>query len=231
MNVHTRYIDPARLKAIALFAASGDVRSYLNGVHFDLSSTQRTGLVATDGHSLATMPATHAAEEVFTLPEQPSCIIGLDTISTVLKVHGRAPTFLQLTVEESPGVDNEDKPITVRQVTLRSPQGAAIVGEIDGRYPEYRRVIPAYAGPCVELSAFNAEYLGKFAKACKVLGSRHMGVCLMQETANRPARVSMEDCHDFIGVIMPMNGGDAVGAPLPEWYTAVDQPQEVAIAA
>lgn len=215
MTTYIRSIDPVRLKAIALFAAKQDVRYYLNGVCFEIADPRFTVMVATDGHRLAALPSHEHEEAVTALPadfKPLKVIIDSETIAKVLKVHGRSPLPLTLTVEVTDG----ETP--TRTVTLASVEGARIVGEIDGRYPEYRRVIPEYQGGSASPLNFDGSYLSTFAQAARVLGDRTQAVCIMTKDNNSASRIAFPNVPDFIGVIIGIRGLEE-GAALPAWYT------------
>jgi hypothetical protein len=117
------------IRAVSHAMAVGDIRYYLNGMLFEHNGAE-TRLVATDGHRIHGVIVNHPDA----LIESPQQFIVPDTlIRTILKV--KAP--------------KHDK---VRQVTLTFADGKvsallpdgteSIAKLIDGKFPDYSRVIP-----------------------------------------------------------------------------------------
>lgn len=115
------------LGKVAFSMARNDVRYYLNGVLLELDTDTLT-TVATDGHRLARhiTPLDHAT----TITGQ--WLLPAKTVLTLLRQLDDQPVTLAL----GPGM-------------LRLDQGDTQLGSklIDGRYPDYARVIPAYDQP------------------------------------------------------------------------------------
>ncbi len=113
----------ALIDKTAFSMANQDVRYYLNGLLLELDGDQiRT--VATDGHRLATASAAHPLEG-----EGRQCILPRKGVMELVKL-----------------LDNEEAPVTLSlgDAHLRAtlPGFTFTTKLVDGRFPDYRRVIP-----------------------------------------------------------------------------------------
>ena len=133
----------AHLKAASFFAATQDIRYYLNGVLAEVRSTE-TRLVATNGHCAAVL-RNHAAQD-----EMPDVIIPPLAIELALRL--KSPV-LEL---EFDGAD----------WTL----GGIPFKPVEGRYPDYRWIIPN--GHSGKAAQFDTELVGRFRKAARALGQK-----------------------------------------------------------
>jgi hypothetical protein len=147
-------IPVAALKASLFCASKKDVRYHLNGALLDF---QKGRIVSTDGHSLFVGKIPHA--------DMPSVICPRETIESAVKLAGKNGADCEIEIAPAPG----QQP-TIRLLTLG---GTVHASAIDGRYPEYERVIPASTSgetgqftPDVILTARNAlnTYMGRDPK-------------------------------------------------------------------
>lgn len=113
--------------------AQNDVRYYLNGICLDLRSDGKLAIVATDGHRLA------LAEEEFELPsnEPIQVIIPNKAIKELMQMLDGSDSELTISID-----DNHIKFVISDSLTLTSKL-------IDGKYPDYRQVIPVNANNIV----------------------------------------------------------------------------------
>lgn len=109
------------LRSVMYAAALQDVRYYLNGIYLEITATGLTA-TATDGHRLATasLALDHGLEPI-------SCIIPVTTAAAMLKW---CDGEIALDISRS-------------QIRLTAGSRQAVSKLIDGRYPDYLRVIPA----------------------------------------------------------------------------------------
>lgn len=183
MNIPAKY-----LKAALLFASKKDVRYYLNGVLFEVLNGQAR-LVATDDIIIGVFRLGECS-----LPDT-QIIIPRERLETIKLKDG--------------------------EVTLRPGDGktCALVyagneytfTAIDGRFPDYRRVIPSgvVSG---ESAQFSSELIVVLDKAYKVLNpaSKWGTPYISHNGSRRGALVDLKD-DNVLGVIMPLNL-DAKGA-------------------
>jgi DNA polymerase-3 subunit beta len=162
--------------------ASQDVRYYLNGMYFEASgSTLRS--VATDGHRLASC-AINLAQSF----DEQSVIVPRKGVSELVKL-----------------LENDQANLTIQigQNNLRAIIDGFIFTTklVDGRFPDYRRVIPRNGDK--ELIASREVLKQAFTRAAILSNEKFRGVRLqlsenlLQITANNPER---EEAEEYIDV-------------------------------
>jgi len=114
------------LQATAFSMAQQDVRFYLNGLLVEIAA-KRLSCVATDGHRLAYTQCVTSAE-----PEQPvRAIVPRKSINELLRLLGTAEADDEVSIHVTP----QQFQISLNDVRLTTKL-------IDGRFPDYNRVIP-----------------------------------------------------------------------------------------
>jgi len=176
------------IRAMLTIAAKKDCRQYLNGIYLDFPQQR---LVATDGHMLIAVNVTvdgDYAEPV---------IVPREALEAVVKGGNRSddmvlffnPVSRMINIERNSGLCN-------------------ITAPVDGRFPEYERVIPRkVTGDVVQ---FNPHYLATLASALQqITGSKFAPVVGHNGFAG--ALVACADTGGHaIGVLMPLRiTGDA----------------------
>jgi len=151
--MYTLTVSLAALRAARTHAAEKDVRYYLQGVYLDTAAGK---VVATDGHRL------FAANARGVKSNYPAVIVPNETIDAALK---------QFTGEYARGksLGAVDVTITIDEtrVTIGTPTGSVTGKAIDGRFPEWRRVVPTPDAVGEHVPAvLNTQYL---ADACEAL--------------------------------------------------------------
>lgn len=162
--------------------ASQDVRYYLNGMYFEASGTVLRS-VATDGHRLASCAIN--LEQSF---EEQSVIVPRKGVTELVKL-----------------LDNGQGNVTIQigQNNLRAIIDGFIFTTklIDGRFPDYRRVIPRNGDK--ELTSSREVLKQAFSRAAILSNEKFRGVRLtlsenlLQITANNPER---EEAEEYIDV-------------------------------
>lgn len=159
-------ITPGHLAAIAMFAAKKDIRYYLVGVCID-TGPNGTFLVATCGHTMAVHQIDNVAREVgqFIMPLVP--------LASMVKANRRLGIKLTLPNGFAGKYDSKAK----RQVTLETLKGEiSIVSEMDGIFPDWRRVAKYDDAPHPEHVFFNPHYLALVADAADIIDKRKIAV-------------------------------------------------------
>jgi DNA polymerase-3 subunit beta len=162
--------------------ASQDVRYYLNGMYFEASgNTLRS--VATDGHRLAS-----CSIELSQTFEEQSVIVPRKGVIELVKL-----------------LDNDQASLTIQigQNNLRAIIDGFIFTTklVDGRFPDYRRVIPRNGDK--ELVSSRETLKQAFSRAAILSNEKFRGVRLtlsenlLQITANNPER---EEAEEYIDV-------------------------------
>ncbi len=192
------------LRAVSLFAAVKDIRSYLNGVCVEVTP-HAVRLCATNGHVLAVTNTAHDEGE-----PRPDCgqwIIPSDAIKAGIKCVGKHLSVILLNV---PDDDSRDG------CTLGIPGNAVMFNAIDGRFPDYRRVVPSTIDGTP--AQYNPTYLYTFQQAALVYGGRNAnGYIMLGMNGQGSARVHINES-EFIGVIMPWRTAQEC-PELPGWWT------------
>lgn len=161
-------ITPGHLAAIAMFAAKKDIRYYLVGVCID-TGPNGTFLVATCGHTMAVHQIDNVAREVgqFIMPLVP--------LASMVKANRRLGIKLTLPNGFAGKYDGQTR--TKRQVTLETLKGEiSIVSEMDGIFPDWRRVAQHDDAPYLHHVFFNPHYLALVADAADIIDKRKIAV-------------------------------------------------------
>lgn len=183
-------INVTTLKALLLFAAKKDIRYYINGVYFEQSATG-TLAVATNGHCLAVARLDRESVEPgsFTVPRE-----HLDNVVKGAKG----------------GVDIVQ--VDATQCTLNSSNGRITVPLLDGKFPDWRRVVtPQQTG---ERAYFHPDYVSMVDKAGQLLRPAKVGY-LIQQNDNSVGYANLNDVmHCYV---MPIKAYDAGVISSPNW--------------
>ena len=116
-------IQASALQAALICAAKKDVRYYLNGVHVEFTSARHALCVGTDGAMLGAFAAEYTGEDPPKLGT--SFVIPYETIKGLKLARNQTTVSLTLASDGSCG-------------TL----GDRMFKPVDGRYPDFRRVVP-----------------------------------------------------------------------------------------
>jgi len=230
------YVRGEVLAAIKLFAATADIRTYLNGVCFEVGPSE-VRLIATDGVMLFAATAdirTYLNGVCFEVGPSEVRLIATDGVmlgvfrvdyeppaltDTVFQaivppdllrnVKGKVPVLVAL--GEPEGEDN------TRRVEVTPAGGATTVGRTIARlYPDYRRVIPGEVSG--ETAQFNLRYIETLRKAYSALhGTKPIPAIGIGHNGQGCALLTPDD-EDFVGVLTPLReGGKAITATAPTW--------------
>jgi DNA polymerase-3 subunit beta len=191
-------IKTNELKALLICAGKKDIRYYLNGVYFE-SSQNGLIAVATDGHRLLAinLPNEHH-EGVCALIPRALIEIAIKTKMPEINI----------------SIDGVN-------VTLSSAGQSTSGGLTEGKFPDYRRVIPERASG-ERIADFNNEYLVDFDKVAKLLNSSDLARVVQNGLS--AAMVHFSD-YNAIGVVMPMRKEAIEGASYrPTWLELNNAP-------
>jgi len=161
-------IMPGHLAAIAMFAAKKDIRHYLMGVCID-TGPAGAFLVATCGHAMAVHQIDNVARPAGQL------IMPLVPLASMIKANRRVGIKLTLPAGFAGTYNNNTR--AKRQVTLESLKGEiALVSEMDGIFPDWRRVAKYDDAPYPQQVFFNPHYLVRVADAADLISERKFAV-------------------------------------------------------
>ena len=190
------------LKAVAHAMAKNDIRYYLNGLLVE-SNGAETRLVATDGHRLHMV----IQEQSGAVVEPVSFIMPADMVKKCLTVKASKVDKCQKIL------------ITYDQgkISARLPDGSEIVQfALDGKFPDYRRIIPAHDGGAPEPCIFNNDYVADAVRGycdyAEIRGKTPPSIGIRPRGNNAGVLCA----GDFLAVIMPLRG-DISPMPAPKF--------------
>jgi DNA polymerase-3 subunit beta len=176
-------INIEALRALLPLAAKKDVRYYLNGVFVDFQR-DKTIYVATNGAVLGLYTETVENENIFDIA------VPVDVVKQLKPKPGTAK-WGDLTFDP---VSN-----TARIINPGAGQDFGFT-PLDGKYPDYTKVIPTETSG--EVAQFDAELLYLFAQVNKSFGAKYPGRIKIDHNGNAGALVHLSR-EEFTGVIMP----------------------------
>lgn len=206
---HDKLRVSAKLVALVTpFMAKADIRYYLNGISIRPHPAGGAVICATNGHFLA---AVHDRSAVC----EHDVIISISP-ATAAALKSNISAGRELVLRHG------------RVAVMEGPDEVALQPGnpvLDGRFPEYEKVIPPTARLVPGLAGhFNTAYIATLdvvAKiACPKVGPmRSVTFFTVDGTADNTAIARVAAEPDFVAVLMPQRGADAVD-PLPLWCAA-----------
>lgn len=185
------------LRAVSIAMATKDIRYYLIGVHVEWNGAE-TVLAGTDGHRMHII-----RNELSSIVREPvSFIMPAEMVKKCLKA--RAPRSLKVSPEISLSYDAASG-----KIEALLPDGSSIIDKaIDGRFPDFRRVIagsmkdPEESAPVV----FNADYLKDASDAVKVYWGKTSASYVPIGVRPMGAAAGVLCVEELLIIIMPMRG-------------------------
>lgn len=212
------------LHAAAVCVAVKDVRYYLNGFMIEPGPGGRGAIVVgTDGHRLV---AIHDKDGQCDAPLiLPPLSRKLTECRRIVATDGRDPDSVSL---------NWDPSGSLSTTVTYADRLTEIAARIDGRFVDWRSVVPASPDYAVPLqrekpapawSAFNPAYLGAFGQVAAILRGRDKPrasgemIALEFRSPENAARVRIAapDRYHAVGVLMPLRGMTYLIAESLEW--------------
>lgn len=198
------------LRALLCFAGKQERRFYLNGVHLEVTAGSAIA-VATQGVILG------AAKLPMPPDGHASIIVPREAIELALKGLPRRVDVLEFEF-----ADGERDSRCLRDVTV----GNVKCKELDGKFPEWRRVMPREVSG--ELAQYDPDFLATIKKASGLARGRH-SVINKPIGHNGTSAGVVEVAENFIGIIQPFNWQEVeVPTGCPDWATECPQVAEVA---
>ena len=180
-------------------AAKQDVRYYLKGVCVDARADGTVVLVATDGHRLLAYPV--AVENIEALAPG-EYVIPRELLEAVKPAKaGRITLPIHVDITTAPSTpDPERAGVTIKGKTSITITGATttVGAPIDGKFPDYRRIIPASTSG--EVAQYQPDYISGFGDICKLLGGQY-GPYI---NYNGPSAAVVSNLPGAFGLLMPM---------------------------
>lgn len=178
-------------KAVSMFAAKKDIRFYINGVCLDLGP-DGAFIVGTDGCALA---AARVSTEAF---EPAQFIVDRATIDNLSKAKGMIifdVAGLTGRYIAKPGAKARTLNISTGAIKLTS-------NEVQGIYPDWRRVAVYHSSDDTKPVFFNPEYLMLVAKAADVIRKRKVK-CMVRPGGSNVGYAQLDDDGEVGAWVMP----------------------------
>lgn len=198
------------LKAVSRMMAKADIRYYLNGVHVE-ATAKETVLVTTDGHRL--LATRREAENTIDAPV--NFIIPGDIVKMMLANCMAGGRSLKNAAVRTVPVELRDGPTGQRwAVPMLRLFGAPFLEfkPIDGKFPNWRKIIPKKIPANDKLTQFRPQYLVDFEDAARDLGSVSKGTCAVT-TLHDGEMVVIRSAYagdtGYFGVMMGLRDHDA----------------------
>lgn len=204
------------LQAMVPFIPKNDIRYYLNGLRVERAADKGRGvyLVATNGHQMAVVYDADGA------------IVGDDGRGVILRIPAEMVSAsrkramrshsLMVIVSGSRVSLNNDFNLEHTDTEVYVMPGRPY---IDGKYPDWRRVLPEFDKLKRGIAAdVNIRYLDSFNRVSIAMGGDRYGspAAFWQEEPHKAVLVQLVNVPEFLGIIMPMHGAsdDATKAML-----------------
>lgn len=191
-----------QLKAMSRFAATSDIRYYLNGLHV-VQNNRGTYIEATNGHMLGRL----------LIDETPvanpcSVILPLESVKSLAATGKKGKENLCFTVDG------------VKITVITAMSESMIFQALEGTFPDCDRVVPTLtSNKGLEQSTYNPEYIQAFADCANDLrGYKTSNITVqIKQRGNDSGIVNIDSDPLFVGIIMPMRETRDVSIPM--WCT------------
>lgn len=205
--------------AALLFRGINDIRYYLNGLYLE-TGANGARLVGCDGHQLAVARLEGCYPESSII--LPGCLI------TAVKSKTKAQQNVVLEFKEG-GQQFEDQEnakgvFVPRDITLTLGDTTTTAKELDGKFPDYRRVVPSEVDGTP--AQFDPRLINRIDKACSILGYKSfVGIAY---NGNSSGLSVIDD--GFVVVTMPFKADPRNASPA--WVQeSLSEPEPVRLAA
>lgn len=194
-------------RSVYIAVSTEETRYYLQGVFIEPMPNGGVTMAATDGHRLLVCfdPSGAAAR---------AAIIRLskDALKACKPVKGDTRRL---------GVAFDAETATVwarkHEEAPELPVAISPGAEIDGTFPQWRRVVPAIDGPGGQPGFFNSRYLAEMGNAgegfASAAGRGRPPMTLYQAAEGDPALIRWASVEDAFGVLMPVRAAPATIRP------------------
>jgi len=178
--------------AVSLFRAIDDVRYYLNGLYLETGGNGAR-LVACDGHQLAVAKIEGEYSS--------SSIILPGSLVAAIKLKSKSPLHVMLEFADGHQQFKKngcaDGVFVPREITLNFGETTTSAKELDGKFPDYRRVVPSVVDSTT--AQFDPRLVNRIDRACSILSYKFFsGIAYNGESS----ALSVID-ESFVVVTMP----------------------------
>ncbi len=192
-------VSRTELAAAMLFASNDDSRYVINGILVEVQPGRKPVMVATDGRRLISIET--EAEQAQDFDESYAFILKPDAIRAFLSMSksfgGKMFPWICF---ETHGSKRIVVTLIGGKISLDVEEGALIEGE----FPAWRKCIPAKSKkrePITDLGV-NAEFIGDFARAAKLLGAESPIVQMNLVGKEQSIEVKLAGINSFYGLLM-----------------------------
>jgi hypothetical protein len=205
LNVSARLVA-----AIGQFRADCDIRYYINGIYVEPIEGGGALIVATNGHVMGMW------RDITGIVERPAIL----RFDKRLEVACKGSSQKRLTIIDDRLVvltmTGEVSSETYVQNRFSSKQGS---WEVEGKFPDWKRVVPADSSGRMLHDPVNATYFGLMSRAIQIgTGEKFAGFSFLQPSTGSGVAVTVSCVDDFFGIIMPFRA-DATGYP--KWISEI----------
>lgn len=180
--------------AASLFRGINDVRYYLHGLYLE-TGPMGARLVGCDGHQLAV--AKIEGEFPVSSIIIPGCLVD------VVRKKAKSAQFVTLDFDKGnkqyKDLDNVKGIFVPRDITLNYGETTTTSKELDGKYPDYRRVVPDKTDGTA--AQFDPRLIIRIDKACSILGFKFF--CGIAYNGDKQSGLSVIN-DQFVVVTMPI---------------------------
>ena len=177
------------IAAVSLFRGIEDIRYYLNGLYLETGGNGAR-LVGCDGHQLA------VAKLNGEYPE--ASIILPNSLVAAVKVKAKGHQVAILDFNQGHQKYRKNGEFLPRDITLTFGEITSTAKELDGKFPDYRRVVPSEVDGTT--AQFDPRLIHRIEKACSTLGYKSFtGIAY---NGDRSALSVIDE--NFVVVTMPL---------------------------
>ena len=201
-------VSRQELTAALLFASTDESRYVLNGLLIETTGRSNPTIVSTDGRRLSVIQ---------TKADQPED--GRDEHTLLLRadfVKPLAALSKAIGGKLFPWIEFENKSGSKRvQIAFVGSHFHADIEEgvlIEGQFPNWRAILPAKKAERMPINdlGLNAEMIGDFAKAAKIMESENPIVQMNLIGKEQAIEVRLPSLPEFYGIIMPCRVDDSI---------------------
>ena len=196
------------LPRVALFMATCDIRYYLNGIRIEPAPQGSVFIIGCDGHCLAIIhdkDGTMTGSAGVILRASPGLLQACKAPGRELRSLGGANVII--TGSRISVANDFEQEFTNLEVFVQAGQPW-----IEGVYPDYGRVLPAFDKVKPGFNTpINSQYLARFARLKPDSGDRYSGLNFWQEPSEpglgstNAVMVQHASIPEFIGIVMPLH--------------------------
>ena len=184
--------------AVSLFRGIEDIRYYLNGMYLE-TGANGARLVGCDGHQLA------VAKLDGEYPE--ASIILPNSLVAAIKSKSKGPQVVTLDFNHGNQKYLKNGEFLPRDITLTFAEITTSAKELDGKFPDYRRVVPDKVDGTT--AQFDPRLINRIEKACSTLGYKSFtGIAY---NGDRSALSVIDE--NFVVVTMPLRAEPKITSP------------------